>query len=228
MPAAGSGERLGLALPKALVEIGGRPMFAHAVLPFAQHDKCVEIVVAAPKSHLAAFQLAVENHLSNAPVFVVAGGESRQDSVSISLNSLRLTTDFVLVHDAARPLVTLSLINRVLEPLEAGAIAVVPGLPLSDTVKEFDSSTNRVIRTVPRETLLAAQTPQGVKTDVLRAVHRLADEQHVNLTDDAALIEYFSYGEVILVPGEASNFKVTNGADLEQARVLLSAAKPDR
>jgi 2-C-methyl-D-erythritol 4-phosphate cytidylyltransferase len=126
--AAGSGERLGAGIPKAFVEVRGRSLLAHAATTVAAHPAITELVVVAPAAHLV-----VAERITG--VRVVPGGSARQDSVAAGLAALTAGTDYVLVHDVARPFVPLRVIDAVVEALRGGAAAVVPVVPIADTVR---------------------------------------------------------------------------------------------
>jgi 2-C-methyl-D-erythritol 4-phosphate cytidylyltransferase len=145
----------------------------------------------------------------------VPGGERRRDSVESGLGEI--STEWVLVHDAARPLASSELVASVVARLGEGDVdGVIPVLPMTDTVKRVDG--DRVVGTVDRSQLVTVQTPQGFRTETLRAAHRLdpADD----ITDDAGLVERLG-GTVATVPGDPRNLKITYREDLERARLLL-------
>jgi len=198
--AAGRGERLGGDLPKALRSFGGRPMLAWAV--DALKPVCGQVVVVGPPTRLAEVAAAVPD------VIVVPGGATRGASVRCGLAALDPLPRYVLVHDAARPMAPTSLAERVLAALIDGARAVVPVLPLADTVKQVDSD-GLVVSTPDRTSLRIVQTPQGFCAALLVAAHR--DE--VEATDDAALVEALG-APVHTVPGDPRAAKVTTPADL--------------
>ena len=171
VPAAGRGERLGPGLPKALRELAGVPMLVHAVRALSAARRVSLVVVAAPADGVAEVQSMLDHHLSGpsaAEVRVVCGGETRQESVRMALAALPDDVGVVLVHDAARPLVPSELVDAVAAAVLAGAPAVVPCLPLADTVKRADAG-GRVVETLRRDELRAIQTPQGFARDVLPA-----------------------------------------------------------
>jgi len=144
----------------------------------------------------------------------VTGGESRSDSVRAGLAAVGDDADVVVVHDAARPLASSDLFRAVVDAVRAGADGAVPALALADTVKRVDG--DRVVETVTREALVAVQTPQAFRADVLRRAHA----RRADATDDAALVEATG-GTVVVVPGERANLKVTTRADLDIVAALL-------
>lgn len=148
-------------------------------------------------------------------VAVVAGGAERTASVAAGLSALRDDVDVVLVHDAARCLAPAALFDRLVEAVRAGADAVVPGLPVTDTIKAVDA-TGVVVATPDRSTLRAVQTPQAFRRSLLAAAHASG----ADATDDAALVERVG-GRVLVVDGDDLAFKVTTAADLERADRIL-------
>jgi 2-C-methyl-D-erythritol 4-phosphate cytidylyltransferase len=217
VPAAGRGERLGPGAPKALRTLAGRTLLAHAVERLRQARRVDLVAVAVP----AGEQDRVAHDLS---VLAVAGGSDRQQSVAAALAALPADVDIVLVHDAARPLVPPALVDAVVEAVLSGAPAVVPGLPVTDTIKRVDAGGN-VIETPPRDSLRAIQTPQGFRRDLLERAHRLAGSD-LAVTDDAGLVERL--GEpVLVIPGHEDAFKVTRPADLGRAEARVAVLAGD-
>lgn len=218
--AGGQGARLGAGRPKQLLAIGGRSMLQRSVELLAAHPDVAEIVVVLPAA-LVADPPAYLRTLAK-PARVVAGGTSRQDSVANGFALVRERADIVLIHDAARPFASPELISRTIAAAaESGA--AVAALPASDTVKLSLETTTRqgpvVERTIPRERVYLAQTPQAFRTDVLReamAAHRAT----TLATDEAALVEAAGM-PVRLVMGEVTNVKITTMADLTVARALV-------
>ncbi len=218
IPAAGRGERLGPGAPKALRELGGQPMLVHAVHAMATARSVDLVVVAAPADELASVRVLLAPLGGDTPVLVVAGGETRQDSVAAALAALPDDVDVVLVHDAARPLAPPELADAVVATIRAGADAVVPGIALADTVKQVDPA-GRVEATPDREVLRAVQTPQGFLRAVLQEAHAAASG--ASATDDAGLVERLGR-TVLVVPGSEEAFKVTRPLDLVLAEAVLA------
>jgi 2-C-methyl-D-erythritol 4-phosphate cytidylyltransferase len=208
--AAGDGQRLGAGVPKAFCEVAGRTLLEHTALRFVAHPGVRDLVVVAPP-------LLVESAASLVPTAaVVAGGRTRQESVDRGLAALADDVDAVLVHDVARPFVPAEVISRVVAALAAGADAVIPALPVVDTVKRVDGS-DAVIETLDRTALRAVQTPQGFRRSVLVAAHAGADGSAV--TDDAALVEALGI-RVVVVEGADELFKITRPWDLALAELV--------
>lgn len=222
VPAAGRGERLGPGTPKALRELAGVPMLVHAVRALARSRAIDLVVVAAPPDDVAAVAALLADHEMTAEVSVVAGGLHRQDSVRLAVASLPPDVTGVLVHDAARPLVPVELVDAVAAAVRAGVEAVIPVLGLADTVKEVADGT--VVATPDRSRLRAVQTPQGFSRVVLEKAHAAADGEA--FTDDAGLVELLGV-EVRTVPGSEEAFKVTRPLDLLLAEAVLARRHAD-
>jgi 2-C-methyl-D-erythritol 4-phosphate cytidylyltransferase len=194
------------------------PLLVHAVHALASARSVDLVVVAAPPENVAEVWQMLFEHDLPAEVQVLAGGETRTASVALALAALPDDVDVVLVHDAARPLVPVELVDAVAAAVRSGADAVAPGLAVADTVKRVDGST-RVVETLDRSSLRAIQTPQGFRRTVLAAAHAFA--AGVDATDDAGLVERAG-GTVLVVPGSEEAFKVTRPIDLVLAEALLA------
>jgi 2-C-methyl-D-erythritol 4-phosphate cytidylyltransferase len=218
--AAGSGERLGAGGPKALVQAAGRPLVAWCLDAFAAAGTVGRAVVAAPPGAEGAIAALAPAGLE---LDVVAGGATRADSVAAGLKQAR--TEIVVVHDAARPLVTAALIDALVDRLvaEPGLAGVIAAAPVTDTVKRVEGAGRRIARTERREGLWAAQTPQVFRTEALRAAHAQAAAAEGEATDDAMLVEGAG-GEVAIAPAPPSNLKVTTADDLRVAELLLASS----
>ena len=215
IPAAGSGERFGAPIPKALVQLNGRTLIEHALLNLG--PIAAQIIVAAPAGYEEKFR-----EILGDAVTVVTGGSTRTKSVKIALESIDSEIEFVLVHDAARPLASGELGKRVIDALAAGDVAVIPALNVADTIKEVDAA-NYVVSTPNRERLRAVQTPQGFARETLVKAHM----QNIEATDDGALVEAMR-GKVKLIEGEIRALKITNPEDLASAlKYLIPASASD-
>jgi 2-C-methyl-D-erythritol 4-phosphate cytidylyltransferase len=248
--AAGTGSRLGAGVPKAFVALAGEPLLAHAVRNVLASKAVGHLVVVAPHGWLDRAEslvaaTAVEASGPAAPqVTVVEGGAERQDSVAAGLAALTDDIDIVLVHDAARCLAPPSLVARVVDAVAAGYAAVVPGLPVTDTIKlvaGVAGGAEQVAETIDRSTLRTAQTPQGFDRATLVAAHSEARSEAALVlaplverigavrsveslaplyTDDAEMAELVT--EVVVVPGDPLAFKITSSQDLAYAEWVLS------
>ncbi|MGW1953750.1 2-C-methyl-D-erythritol 4-phosphate cytidylyltransferase [Streptomyces sp. NPDC001920] len=225
IPAAGRGVRLGPGAPKALRALNGTPMLIHAVRAMAASRAVSLVVVVAPPDGAAEVKSLLDAHAlpERTDFLVVPGGESRQESVRLGLDALPPDYDIVLVHDAARPLVPVDTVDTVIEAVRDGATAVVPALPLADTVKEVEPAAAEgepepVVATPPRARLRAVQTPQGFDRATLIRAHETVTG---DVTDDAGMVEQLGQ-TVVVVPGHEEAFKVTRPLDLVLAEAVLA------
>jgi len=238
LTAAGSGTRLGMDLPKALVELDGQPLVVHAARRLCASGVVDVLVVTAPpglRDHVAA--LLRDDPAVDRAVHVVEGAGTRQASVAAGLravvesDALTGAVDVVLVHDAARPLAPPTLVRRVVAAVRAGHAAVVPGLPVADTIKRVaraqgPATVETVVETVDRSVLRVVQTPQGFDRAVLERAHAAAahraDDEGAAATDDAGLVEALGL-PVHVVAGDVAAAKITTAHDLRVAALSLAA-----
>lgn len=218
LPAAGLGQRLGTATPKALVELAGTPLLSYA-LARALAAGAGSVVVAAPPGWEEQVRAACRRCAEGSSVVVVPGAARRQDSVAVALAALGPEARWVLVHDAARALAPVSTFHRVLVALHEGAVAVIPTEPVVDTLRRLGGS-GQAGEVVDRGELCAVQTPQGFDREVLVQAHAAAAEAGVQATDDAALVARLGH-EVRVVQGSPFARKVTHPLDLVIAEALL-------
>ena len=238
LTAAGSGSRLGADVPKALVPVGGISLLRRAAMGLIASGAVSHLVVTAPAADVERFRAELSGVLDGASgratgVEVVAGSpHSRQASVAHGLAAALATVpqaDVVIVHDAARALTPPEVTRRVIAAVRAGHAAVVPALPVTDTVKEVESGVagepEHVVGTPRRARLRAVQTPQGFATGTLVAAHRAgaerAGDESLAASDDAALVEACG-GSVVVVAGDERAMKVTTPMDLALAELLLA------
>ena len=208
LAAAGRGERLGSDRPKAFARLGGRPLLAESLERLEESGWIDAIVIAAPPDWEEPSILVAEEIAATKVSSAVTGGESRSESVRLALAEVPEEVAVVLVHDAARPLLPEEVIERVLAPLSEGWDGVVPAVPLADTVKRVEG--DRVVETLPRENLVAVQTPQAFLADALR---RAVAGDVSAATDCASLVESQG-GRVKVVVGDPRLLKVTDVDDL--------------
>lgn len=195
-------------------------MLVHAVRALAASRTVDLVVVAAPEDTTESVAAMLAEHVFGADVLVVTGGDTRQDSVARALLALPEDVDVVLVHDAARPLVPEEMVTAVASAVRAGHVAVVPGLPVVDTIKRVNEASD-VVTTVDRGPLRAIQTPQGFRRSVLQSAHAAADLDETPITDDAGLVERLGIA-VHVVPGHEEAFKVTRPFDVVMAEAVLA------
>lgn len=212
VPAAGSGERLAAGIPKAFYRLDGHTLLERAVEGLQASGVIDHIVVAVPVDRLDEAKLTLAGKAE-----VVAGGADRRESVRLGLSAAGQSR-FVLIHDAARALTPPQLIIRVVEALLAGHQAVVPALPVPDTIKAVDAD-GMVVSTPHRAALRAVQTPQGFAAELLLRAYELAGD--ADFTDDASLVEHLG-DPVYVVDGDPLAFKITHPLDLQLAHAIVS------
>lgn len=217
--AAGKGARLGANVPKAYVPLQGRTLLEHSVSAMENSEMVDEIVVVVSPSMEPLARRYLERH----DVRFVHGGAERADSIYAALQSIELDDACVLIHDSARALTPPGMIARVALSVLEGAPAVVPVLPVTDTIKQVDGQ--KVEATLDRASLRAAQTPQGFDLRTLREANEayFSSPQDFVATDDASLMEWFG-APVVTVPGDPLAFKITTPIDLQLATALTDAA----
>lgn len=221
VPAAGRGLRMGGALPKQFLALGGEPLVVHSLRVLQASPAVDEIVLAVPQADLdyCLNDLAVRFGFSKIRK-VVAGGKERQDSVRHALEHVSEETEIVVVHDAVRPFVTEGMLTEVVEAARRVGGAIV-ALPMRDTVKQVGAE-GRIERTVDRQPLWLAQTPQAFRREQLLAAHYKAYAEKVHATDDAFLFEWAGH-PVVVVEGSGENIKVTRPEDMIIGEAILKA-----
>lgn len=220
VPAAGMGTRMG-GVRKPFMDLAGEPILFWALQPFLQHPQVTAVSVALGEEDAAS---PPEWLTSLDPrIRVVTGGATRGDSVRAALASLPAEVDLVAVHDAARPLVTMDILDRCLAAVGADRGAVA-GWPAVDTLKEVAWG-GRIVGTPNRDRIWHAQTPQVFPRLKILEAYRRALEDGVSDTDDSALVERIG-GEVVMVSGSPFNLKVTRPEDLPLAKLFLELETP--
>lgn len=217
--AAGQGTRIG-GVPKQYRLLAGVPIVLRALRPFATHREVAHVVLVLPPADAAnppPFLAELAGHgLTLAP-----GGPERSQSVAAGLAALAPACGIVLVHDAARPFVEPGVIDAVIREARAG-VGALAAVPVTDTVKEVSAADHRVLRTLPRELLWRAQTPQGFPRALLLQAHERACREGLTATDDAALVERLG-ATVRVVPDSPSNVKITTLEDLAWAEAWIES-----
>jgi 2-C-methyl-D-erythritol 4-phosphate cytidylyltransferase len=215
--AGGAGDRLGAGVPKALVQLGSRPMIAWCLAALEASERVRSVVIAAPPGHEDEVERIAREALSRMPFIVATGGDTRSESVANAIAAIESPEELV-IHDAARPLAAPELFDRCVERLvHWGCDGVVAAARSVDTIKEADAG-GRVIGTLPRGTLWAVQTPQVFQPGPLTKA--LAEGDLARATDDAQLVEAVG-GDIRVVEAPRQNLKVTNENDLRIAELLL-------
>ena len=207
--------------PKLLIPIGGRPALERVLDSFLEVESVGEIVAVVPPALLKAAERSVKARPNPRGVrlAVTPGGPARQDSVRMGIAALTRALPFIAVHDVARALVTSELIERVLHAARKTG-AAIPACPVRDSLKEIASG--RVLRSIDRERVAAAQTPQIFSRDILARAHAAARDQNMEASDDAMLVERIG-SEIAVVPGEPRNLKLTEPEDLVTLEAWLRA-----
>jgi 2-C-methyl-D-erythritol 4-phosphate cytidylyltransferase len=212
VPAGGIGARLGSRTPKQFLALGRLPILAATVRHFRHHPRVAAIVVASPAAHIDRTRRVLRG--AGAPLTVVVGGGTRQESVWAALQAVPPSVAVIVVHDAVRPFVTRALIDALLAAAERHGAAIC-GLPIAETVKRVRDDV--VEATLDREGLWAVQTPQAFRAAILREAHDKARRDGFVGTDEAMLVERLGH-PVRMVPGLAENVKITTADDLRRAR----------
>lgn len=216
IPAGGSGARMGADRGrKQYLELAGEPILLRAIRPILAHPDVGWVIVALPPGDVEDPPFAMPEG-----VMVVEGGAERGDSVRRALDEVPGEADVVLIHDGARPLVTVAVVDRALRAAADGSGAIA-AVPVADTLKRV-AADGTITATVDRRDLWRAQTPQAFPRAMIMDAYRRAADEAVVATDDAALVERYG-GRVVVVKGDARNLKVTHPADLVLAELLLTA-----
>jgi 2-C-methyl-D-erythritol 4-phosphate cytidylyltransferase len=226
VPAAGLGTRMGRAVPekagtsrKQFMLLEGSPILLHTIRKFALTPTVSEIVVALRPDDIEWVRELLRAENFGKPVRLVEGGDSRQESVEHALATLDPATELVAVHDAVRPFIEHSILEKVFaEAGETGA-AIVGIVPV-DTVKQVHR--NKIRQTIPRDRLILAQTPQVFRFDLLKSAFAKAREDNFAGTDESSLVERLDQVEVSVVPGSDRNLKITKPSDMDLARLFLA------
>ncbi|HXA63904.1 MAG TPA: 2-C-methyl-D-erythritol 4-phosphate cytidylyltransferase [Bryobacteraceae bacterium] len=226
LPAAGLGTRMGRAVPekagtsrKQFMLLEGSPILLHTIRKFVSSSAVSEIVVALRAEDLEWVRDLLERESFGKPVRLVEGGDSRQESVENALASLDAGTELVAVHDAVRPFIEHSVLEKVFAEAEEAGAAIVGIVPV-DTVKQVHR--NKIRQTIPRDRLILAQTPQVFRFDLLKQAFAKAREDGFTGTDESSLVERLEQVEVSVVPGSDRNIKITKPSDMDLARLFLA------
>ncbi len=214
--AGGSSQRMGF--DKLLAPLAGKPVVAHSIAAFEQTESVTGIVLVARAERLSEYEEVVRSHGFQKVMAVIPGGARRQDSVLRGLEQAGAASEFVAVHDAARPLVRSDLIERIFE-LARSHGGAASGAPVIDTLKRVDSD-YVVTGGVERANLFAVQTPQIFRWELLEKAYRAVFDAAIEITDEISAVERVG-GKVVLVPNDEPNFKITYPSDLPLAEFIL-------
>jgi 2-C-methyl-D-erythritol 4-phosphate cytidylyltransferase len=215
----GKGERFGWDLPKQFLPLAGLPIYLHSLLFFERHPKIDKIVIVCPKDYVKRVEEEVKEHTLTKVFSIVHGGGTRQESVFNGVKASPVETQYFLVHDAVRPCLSQSLLDRVIERMLAKG-AVIPVIPCSDSLVRFEEE--QVVTPVDRTSLYLVQTPQGIKSEYLRACLERAEKEGKVFPDEGSLLHFYGY-EVFTVLGEITNLKITYPQDFELAEILIKS-----
>lgn len=218
--AAGQGSRMGIKTNKQFIMLNQKPVITYSLDFFEKQDAVDEIVVVTSAKELdfCRNEIIARNKYQKISA-VLTGGQQRQDSVWSALQYLGQDTDYVAVHDGARPLLSADVLNRLLEAAEDWG-AAIPGVPSRDTIKMINKD-SFVRQTLDRNVIYSIQTPQVFKFKELYTAYKYAEEEGFYATDDAALFEKY-IGQVKVVEGDYDNIKITTPLDLVIAQTLLT------
>lgn len=218
IPAAGTGLRMGGATPKQFLSLEGVPIFVHTLRKFAASDAISEIFLGVRPEDMdrASSEISTE-HFAKA-VRLVAGGASRQETVARCLDQAPMDTEVVVVHDAVRPFIELTMIRQIVEAARQDGAAIL-GIPSVDTVKKVERQT--ILGTIPRERIVLAQTPQAFRYALLRQAFDRALGEGYYGTDESSLVEHDGH-EVKVLMGSDRNIKITKPSDLPLARLYIA------
>jgi len=223
VPAAGRGLRMGGSVPKQFLALGGQPLILYSLRALQTSSIIDEIILAVPQNEMdyCLKEIVAKHHFTKVTK-VVPGGRERQDSVRHALEAVHDDVDVVLIHDAVRPFLTERMVEEVVQSAREKGAAII-ALPMKDTVKQVGAD-HVIERTVDRQSLWLAQTPQAFRRDWLLAAHRKAHAEGVRATDDAYLIEWAGH-PVSVVEGSGENIKVTRPEDMVIGEAILAARK---
>jgi 2-C-methyl-D-erythritol 4-phosphate cytidylyltransferase len=227
MPGGAKDKQKSAAPSKQFTELGGTPILIHTLRKFAAVDAVSEIWIALRENEISGFRVRLEKEASDVlkkKVELVVGGEHRQQSVGHALNAISAATeDVVLVHDAVRPFVTAEIIRKVIVAAEKYGAAIA-GLPAVDTVKQVERTADGALikTTIPRASVVMAQTPQGFRYSVIKKAFDEAAADGFLGTDEASLVERSGH-EVAVVMGSPKNIKITSPADMDLAEFYLKS-----
>lgn len=217
--AGGTGTRFGAPRPKQFIPVLGKMLIEHTIEAFDHHPMISEIIMVLPESEIAFFeQERKEKGFGKKIRSIVVGGSTRQFSVHAGIQAIQSNPSFVVIHDAARCLITEKEITDTIHKCMNGWQGAICALPIRDTVKKVDGE--KILSTQSREHLWGMQTPQVFQYEVIKNAYEKAKEDHFEATDDAQIAEHFG-ASICVVPGKSTNIKITYPEDLVMAEMIL-------
>lgn len=218
IPAAGSGSRMKAGENKQFLKLAGKPVIIHTLLIFECNKHVDEIIVVAKKEEINRFEQLLKEYNLKTKISIVAGGETRQESVHKGIEAMDKETEYVVVHDGARPFIKQEKLNSMFsEVFEKNA--VIMAVPTKDTIKRVNK--NKVVETLNRKELWNIQTPQMFERDLIERAYKHALESEFTGTDDSSLVEFMGE-EVSVLMGSYNNIKITTPEDLVFGEMVLS------
>lgn len=215
--AGGSGTRMNIKKRKQFIKIAGKPILCWTLDHFVNHSQIDRIIITLPQDEIENFRIYLKKEYSNKQLTLIAGGTKRQDSVLKALQACPTNTQYVLIHDSVRPFISKQLISELLEQVKQ-VDGVLPVSRVKNTIKEIDAEL--VQRTIPRQNLVNALTPQVFHYPLILHLHQKAKAENLQVTDDASLCETYGYKVRYLLTDDG-NFKITDAQDLEIAKCIL-------
>jgi 2-C-methyl-D-erythritol 4-phosphate cytidylyltransferase len=218
IPAAGTGSRMGAGVPKPFLELDGVSILQRTLTRFNKPSTVLEIILAVSPQWDENVQEIIHTAKLDVPVILVIGGSERMYSIYNGLKKVSAAAEYVAVHDAVRPFFSDVLFDELLRVVRKFG-AVIPGLPVTDTIKIIDNQ-HHIVGSPNRDQLRAAQTPQIFNKEIIRKAYNKAVSDQFIGTDDASILEHSGY-PVKLIEGESDNFKITYPSDIARAEELL-------
>ena len=215
--AGGSGLRIKNKIKKQFIEIMNRPLLFWTIDKFADHPEIDQIIITLPQEEILIYKTMIEKEYQNSPITIITGGKQRQDSVYNALVSCPINTELVLIHDGVRPFISQDKISKLIKKAQHKK-AAIPVSKVKNTIKKIKQ--DKVLKTVQREDLVNALTPQVFQYKLIKKCHNDAKKIDLYCTDDAALLEHFGHS-VYVLECSSHNIKITDQFDLEIAKLAL-------
>jgi 2-C-methyl-D-erythritol 4-phosphate cytidylyltransferase len=215
--AGGSGKRLQTKIKKQFLHVHGRPLLFYTLDKFIEHPQIDDVIITLPQTELDEFQKVIDQEYPAKRITCILGGTERQDSVFNALSACPFDTEIVLIHDGVRPFIKAEEISDLIKIAENDK-AVIPVSKIKNTIKKIDNG--KILKTIPREDLVSALTPQVFQYKLILEMHKKAKSEELNFTDDAAILEHYGI-PVSALETSAQNIKITDAFDLKLAEILL-------